>query len=155
MVGQCCLALLAVSCAILNAAGRALSALGLMAVTVTTGIATAFVLVPRASMGPDMLVAAATAASVGMVLGFVLSVGYVRWQLGGSAPPATILRVVVAGGAALLVGRLLPGHGRIVGLAITALVAMVYLVGLVILGEFGPEDRAKLRKVLRKTPQNR
>lgn len=155
VVGQCCLALLAVSCAILNAAGRALSALGLMAVTVTTGIATAFVLVPRASLGPDMLVAAATAASAGMVLGFVLSVGYVRWQMGGSAPPVTILRVVVAGGAALLVGRLLPGHGRIVGLAITLLVAMVYLVGLVVLGEFGPEDRAKLRKVLRKTPQNR
>lgn len=150
VVGQCCLALLAVSCAILNAAGRALWALGLMAVTVTTGIATAFVLVPRASLGPEMLVAAATAASAGMLLGFILSVGYIRWQLGGSAPPATIARVAVAGAAAALVGRLLPGHGKVVGIAIIILVAGVYVMGLTVLGEFGPQDRAKLRKVLRR-----
>jgi O-antigen/teichoic acid export membrane protein len=150
VVGQCCLALLAVSCAILNAAGRALSALGLMAVTLTTGIVTAFVLVPRASLGPDMLVAAATAASVGMVLGFVLSVGYVRLRLGGNAPLGTVARVIVATAAAVLVGRVLPGHGRIIGLGITFVVAVVYFVSLAVLGEFGPQDRAKVRKILRR-----
>ena len=150
VVGQCCLALLAVSCAILNAAGRALPALGLMALTVVTGVGSAFVMVPRAALGPDMLTAAATAASLGMALGFVSSVLYIRTQLGGSAPLASILRIAGAAAVAIVVGRLLPGGGKIVGLAITALVAVIYLGVLIALREFGPADQAKFKKVLRR-----
>lgn len=150
VIGECCLALLSVSCAILNAAGRAVAALVLMALTVATGIGAAFVLVPRAPLGPEMLEAAALAASAGMVLGFVLSVAYIRVRLGGSAPAATLGRIAAAAAAAVLVGRVLPGGGKVVGLAITILVAAVYLAALVVLGEFGPTDRAKLRRVLRR-----
>jgi O-antigen/teichoic acid export membrane protein len=154
VVGECCLALLAVSCAILNAAGRALPALLLMAMTVATGIASAFALVPRAAIGPAMLTAAAVAATIGMALGFVASVVYVRVRLGGSAPPRSIARIAIAAGVSILIGRLLPGGGKILGLAITALVAGAYLAVLVGLGEFGPEDRSKFRKILRRKPGN-
>ncbi len=150
VIGECCLAMLAVSCAILNAAGRPLAALVLMATTVLSGLGAAFALVPRARLGSDMLVAMATAAASGMVLGFVLSIGYVRVRLGGSAPIRTVGRVVVAGAVAVLVGRLLPGHGKVVGLGITLLVAVIYFAVLIALGEFGPGDRAKLMKVLRR-----
>lgn len=150
VVGECCLALLSVSCAILNAAGRTLVALGLMIITVTVGIGSAFILVPRATLGPDMLVAAALATSAGMVTGFLLAALYLRVRLGGSPPVATLVRVAVAGAAAVFVGRVLPGHGRLLGLAITALVAAVYVGVLIVLGEFGPADRAKFRKVLRR-----
>ena len=150
VVGECCLALLAVTCAILNAAGRAIAALSLMAGTVVTGVTAAFVLVPRAALGPEMLTAAAVAASFGMALGLVASVVYVRMRMGGSAPLATIGRVVMSGAAAVLLGRVLPLGGKLTGLAITGLVTAVYLGGLIGLGEFGPTDRAKLRKVLRR-----
>ena len=150
VVGECALALLAVSCAILNASGRALAALVLMAITVMTGVGAATLLVPVAPLGPDMLVAMAIAAASGMVLGFVLSVGYIRVRLGGSAPLGTIGRVGVSAGVAVLVGRLLPGHGRIVGFAVTALVAVVYFAVLVGLREFGASDRAKFRKILKR-----
>lgn len=150
VVGECCLALLSVSCAILNAAGRTLVALTLMIITVTVGIGSAFILVPRATLGPQMLVAAAVATSAGMVTGFLLAALYLRVRLGGSPPAATLLRVAVAGTAAVFVGRVLPGHGRLVGLAITALVAAIYVGLLIVLGEFGPADRAKFRKVLRR-----
>jgi O-antigen/teichoic acid export membrane protein len=150
VVGECALALLAVSCAMLNASGRPLVALALMATTVLSGVGAAYVLVPAAALGQDMLVAMAIAAASGMVLGFVLSVVYIRARLGGSAPMATIIRVAVAACAAVLVGRALPGHGRVVGLAITALVALVYFAALVALREFGADDRAKLRKILKR-----
>jgi stage V sporulation protein B len=150
VVGECCLAMLAVSCAILNAAGRPIAALGLMATTVGTGLVAAYVLVPRAPLGPEMLVAMAVAAALGMVLGFVLSVGYIRVRLAGSAPAGTIVRVVIAASIAVMVGRVLPGQGKAIGLASAVLVAMIYFASLVVLREFGREDRNKLRKVLKR-----
>ncbi|MEP6655409.1 MAG: oligosaccharide flippase family protein, partial [Myxococcales bacterium] len=150
VVGECCLALLAVTCAILNAAGRPLAALCLMATTVLSGLGAAYVMVPGAALGSDMLVAMALAAAGGMVLGFVLATTYVRVRLGGSVPARTIVRVVLAAAAAVMVGRVLPGHGRVVGLAITVLVAVVYFAMLVVLREFGPTDRAKFRKILKR-----
>ena len=148
VVGECCLALLAVTCAILNAAGQAVPALLLMAATVVTGVSGAFILVPRAAVGPEMLTAAAIAASLGMALGLVASVVFIRVRMGGSAPPSTLGRILVAGTAAVLVGRALPVGGKLMGLAVTALVTVVYLGGLILLREFGPTDRAKFRKVL-------
>ncbi|MES1171835.1 MAG: lipopolysaccharide biosynthesis protein [Bacteroidota bacterium] len=150
VAGECCLALLAVSCAILNAGGRPLTALALMALTLLSGVGTAYVLVPRAALGSDMLVAMALSAAAGMALGFVFAAVTIRVRLGGSAPVRTIARVAAAAAAAVLVGRLIPGRGKLAGLAITMLVPAVYFAVLVLLREFGPEDRAKFRKILRR-----
>ena len=150
VVGECCLALLSVSCAILNAAGRAAASLILMALTVTIGIGTAFMLVPGAALGPDMLRAAAIAAATGMVTGFLGALVYVRATLGASAPLASVVRIASCAAAAVAAGRLLPAHGKVLGLAVTLLVVVVYAGGLIVLGEFGPDDRAKFRRVLRR-----
>ncbi|HEX2658661.1 MAG TPA: oligosaccharide flippase family protein [Polyangia bacterium] len=150
VIGECSLALLSVSCAILNASGRATASLVLMIATVAVGVGAAFVLVPRAALGPDMLQAAAIATSMGMVLGFLAALAYVRVRLGGSVPLPTLARLIVAGGAAVAVGHFVPGHGKLVSLVITVLVVVVYAGGLIALGEFGPEDRAKFRRVLRR-----
>jgi len=150
VVGECCLALLSVSCAILNAAGRATASLVLMALTVTIGIGTAFVLVPGSALGPDMLRAAALAASTGMVAGFVGALVYVRATLGGSAPLASVARIAASAAVAVIVAHFIPVHGKVLGLAVTILVVVIYVGGLLALGEFGPEDRAKFRRVLRR-----
>ena len=150
VVGECCLALLSVSCAILNAAGRATASLVLMALTVTIGIGTAFALVPGAALGPDMLRAAAISASAGMVAGFVGALAYVRVTLGGSAPLASVARIAASAAAAVAVGHFIPAHGKVLGLAVTILVVVIYAGGLIALGEFGPADRAKFRRVLRR-----
>jgi len=150
VAGECCLALLSVSCAILNAAGRAKAALVLMGLTVALGIGTAFVLVPGSVLGPAMLQAAAIAASTGMVLGFAASVIYVKVRLGGNAPLASVIRVAVAVALAVAVGHFVPVRGKALGLAVTVLVTLIYAATLVALGEFGPEDRAKVRRILRR-----
>jgi hypothetical protein len=50
----------------------------------------------------------------------------------------------------MAVGRFVPGHGRIVGLAAIALAVVAYVAVLLVTGELGPEDRAKLGRMLRR-----
>ena len=54
------------------------------------------------------------------------------------------------GPALVLVGRFVPGQGRIAGLLAIAAVGVVYLGGLVVTRELGAQDRAKLMKILRR-----
>jgi O-antigen/teichoic acid export membrane protein len=150
VAGECCLALLGVACAILNAAGRTRATQAFMAVTVVVGAAAAAVLIPRATPGAPMLVAGATATSIGMVVGFVSALVYLRATLGGSLPGATVVRVGASAAAAVAVGHFLPAHGKVLGLATIALVGIIYVAGLVVLGEFGAEDKAKFRRILRR-----
>jgi stage V sporulation protein B len=148
--GQCCLALLAVACAILNAAGRTRATVSLMIVTLAVGAIGLAVFVPRAQAGAPMLVAAATATALGMAAGLVGAVIILRFRLGGGFPAATAARVALAMAAAIVAARLVPGHGKIVGLAVMALAALTYAAVLAATREFGPEDRAKFARVLRR-----
>jgi len=150
VAGECCLALLAVSCAILNAAGRAGATISLMAITVAVGVGLAHVLVPAAAPGSAMIAAAATSAAIGMATGFLGSVVYLRARLGGGLPAATVLRVGASAAAAALVGRFVPGHGKVAGLAAIAAVGVVYVAGLLVTREIGAQDRAKLGRILRR-----
>jgi stage V sporulation protein B len=151
VTGECCLAMLGVGCAILNAAGRTTATLSFMVLTIAVGSGAAAVLIPRAAPGAPMLVAAALATSLGMAAGFVTSLVYLVTRLGGGLPLATVARVAAGVAAAVLVGRVLPAHGKLLGLAAIAVVGVVYLVVLLALGELGPDDRAKIRRILRRT----
>jgi stage V sporulation protein B len=150
VAGECCLALLGVACAILNAAGRTTATLSFMALTVAVGAGAAAVLIPRATPGAPMLAAAATATSLGMASGFVASLVYLRARLGGGLPSASVARVAAAVAVAVAVGRVLPAHGKVLGLATIAAVGLAYAGVLVALREFGAEDKAKLRRILRR-----
>ena len=97
-----------------------------------------------------MLVAAASATALGMVVGFVAAAITLRARLGGTPPVATLGRVALAIAAGMAVGRFVPGHGRIVGLAAVALAAVAYIGVLLVTGELGPADRAKLGRMLRR-----
>jgi O-antigen/teichoic acid export membrane protein len=150
VAGECCLALLAVACAILNAAGRTRATVSLVALTVAVGAVAAAVSVPHTAPGTPMLIAAAGATALGMAAGFVASIVYLRASLGGMPPVVTIARVGASALAGAVVAHLVPGHGKVTGLAAIAAAAVVYAVALVVTGELGPEDRAKLGRVVRR-----
>jgi len=150
VAGECCLALLAVGCAILNAAGHTRATVSLMAITVAVGSAAAALLVPHAPLGAAMLMAAATATALGMAAGAISAIVYLRARLGGAIPAGTVARVAAALAAGALIARLVPGHGKLVGLAATILAAVAYIAVLIVTREFGPEDRAKFARVLRR-----
>jgi O-antigen/teichoic acid export membrane protein len=150
VAGECCLAMLSVSCAILNAAGKTTATLILMALTVAVGGGAAAVMVPAAQPGQPMLLAAALATTLGNAVGFAAAIIYLRRQLGGSPPLRTLARVALAIGVVVLLGRLIPAHGKLLGLAATVALAGIYVALLVFTGEFGPEDRAKFARILRR-----
>jgi O-antigen/teichoic acid export membrane protein len=150
VAGIVCLALLGVAGTIINASGRPQVAALLVAMTVLVGAGAAFALVPGRTPGAEMLNAAAAATALGMAVGLAATLVYLRRSFGAGPPLATVGRVLGATVAALLVGRFLPGQGKIVSLAAMALAGVVFLVALVVLGEFGPQDRAKFRKILRR-----
>ncbi len=150
VAGECCLALLAVACAILNASGHTRASVSIMVTTVVVGSVAAALLVPHAPLGSEMLMAAATATALGMVTGCVVAIVYLRARLGGAVPAATVARVAAALAAGALAARLVPGHGKLVGLAATILSAVAYVAVLLVTREFGPEDRAKFARVLRR-----
>ena len=98
--GIVCLSLMGIAGSIINASGRLRATILLTALTVVSGTAAAFVVVPGQTPGPAMLTAAAAATSFGMGVGLVGALVYLKRQFGGSPPLATVLRV-----AASLVGR--------------------------------------------------
>jgi hypothetical protein len=61
-----------------------------------------------------------------------------------------VARAAFSMAAAIAAARLVPGHGKIVGLAVMALAAITYAAVLAATREFGPEDRAKFARVLRR-----
>jgi stage V sporulation protein B len=146
----CGLALLSVSGSIINASGRPAVAAGLVAATVAAGGVAAWVLVPRAAPGPEMLLASALANGTGVALGLALALIYLRRRFGAGPPLLTVLRVALAAAAAVGVGRLIPGTGKLAGLVALAAVGVVFLAALLVLRELGPADTAKLRKILRR-----
>jgi hypothetical protein len=85
-----------------------------------------------------------------MAAGLAGAIVVLRAHLGGSPPLGTVARVAAAIAAAVIVTRLIPGHGRVLGLAVMALAAITYAVVLLATREFGPEDRAKFARVLRR-----
>jgi stage V sporulation protein B len=148
--GVVALALLSIAGSIVTASGRPYVAMTLVAVTLIAGTGLAFTLVPRAAAGPDMLFAAALATAVGMLVGFIVALVYLRRRFGAGLPLASALRVVLAVALAVLVARVMPGKGVVPGLAAMALAGIVFVGTLLLAREFGPSDREKLLKILRR-----
>jgi hypothetical protein len=135
---------------IINASGRLRASILLTALTVVSGSAAAFVVVPGQPPGPAMLIAAAAATSSGMALGMVAALIYLKRQFGGVAPLATVVRVAVSVAIAVAVARMVPGEGKLLTVVTLPLAGVIFLAALILLREFGPEDRAKFARILGK-----
>jgi O-antigen/teichoic acid export membrane protein len=144
------LALLSVSGSIINASGGPAVAAGLVGAAVLAGGTAASLLVRGARPGAEMLLASATSNLVGVGVGLTLALIYLYRHFQASPPLASVVRVAIAAAAGVAVGRFIPGQGKIVGLASLVVVELVFVGLLVLLGELGAADRAKLRKILRR-----
>jgi stage V sporulation protein B len=146
--GIVALSLLGVSGAIINASGHQWVAVALVALTVTVGAGASFLIVPGRPPGPPMLAAMASATALGMYTGIAAALIYVRRRFEALPPLASVVRVVVSTAAAIGVARLVPGSGKLITLGVLAGSGLIFLLVLVLLGEFGPTDRAKFRRIL-------
>lgn len=150
VAGIVALALLSVSGSIINASGRPRVSVALVATTVVVGAGLLSALVPGAEPGGSMLMRAALGTAGGMVAGFAVALVYLRRRFGAGLPAASVVRIAIAAALGIAVGRMFPGAGKLVALVAIAAAGLVFLVALVLLREFGPTDREKLRKILRR-----
>jgi stage V sporulation protein B len=147
--GIVALALLSIAGSIVTASGRPDIAIVLVALTLGVGSALALVLLSAAPFGPAMLTAIATATALGMLAGLGGALAYL-WRRFAALPPlASVLRVLLAAAAAVGVGRVLPGSGKLAGLGAIAAAGMAFAATLLLTREFGPTDREKFAKILK------
>ncbi len=135
---------------ILTSAGRSKTvlAIGLVSVGVVTLLY--WQVLPRAGDGIALLDLTGITTLAAFALGLALGLGTL-WKLYGPPIPfGTAARVLGIGGALVVAGHLLPPMGKIASLAVAVAVGLAFLVGLVLTREFGPEDRARLEKVLKR-----
>jgi len=147
--GIVALALLSIAGSIVTASGRPDVSIGLVALTLGVGSSVAFAIVPSATPGPAMLAAAAVATALGMLAGLIAALGYL-WRRFSALPPLlSVLRIGAAATAAIVAARLIPGSGKLVGLAGSAVAGAVFALGLIVLREFSATDKEKFAKILK------
>jgi len=96
-----------------------------------------------------MLTAAATATAIGMAAGLGAALVYL-WRRFTALPPlASVLRVALAAALAVVLARIIPGSGKLVGLGAMAAAGIVFAATLVLAREFGATDREKFAKILK------
>jgi O-antigen/teichoic acid export membrane protein len=176
VAGEIFLALFAIANTILIAAGRMGVALGIACVTAAVDLASNLLVVPRfirlatitagaagaagaagsaasaatASLDPVALVATSAATAPALALGAALGLVYLQRQFGASVPLKTALRVLAVAGVLVAASVLGPRFGLVLTLVKSVVLMGAYGVGLYVLGELGPDDRARLMRVLRR-----
>jgi stage V sporulation protein B len=106
--------------------------------------------VPGTAYGPQILQKTALATSLGLIGATVLAAVFVYKTAGALMPLRSFLRILLATGVALVVGRMLPPQGKLLAIVYAAVVALVYVTLLLVTRELGKEDLRVLRKVARR-----
>jgi len=140
-------ALFHVANAIVTSAGRPGVAAVVSGATIALNLGLLWLFLRGSGLVASALVAAAAATLVSMFVGFALSGGWLWLRFRALAPPATVARVLLLGGAVAWGARLLPLHGFVGLVAKAAVAAVAFGVGLLVTREFGAADLARLRRV--------
>jgi stage V sporulation protein B len=117
------------------------------AIAVVVAITGNYVAISLAGAG-HALVAAALATSLAMLVGAIASGVVVYRRLGAFIPALSLVRIAIATGAAVAVGRFVHlGAGKLMTIAQAAMVGATFLVVLVITRELGKRDLAAIRAI--------
>ncbi len=132
---------------ILNSAGLPWRAMAVVMFSLVAVVGLVCGLLFTQSADDDPLLRTALGTSLGMAFGMVVSGIVVFHRFRAFVPAVTAVRVLVAGGAAIGVGRLLPEWDRLFTLVECCAVLGVYGAVLLVTREFGKEDLAQLKQV--------
>jgi stage V sporulation protein B len=149
-LGMGAFSVLGITCAALSGLGKPTAAAMLTALGVALIAGGCVVLIPRAELGPAMLVQAAIATSAALALTAAAAGLVLRSVAGGFVPPATVVRVLAALGIAVAFGSRLPWLGKVFVPIEAVAVAAVYVVVLVVTRELGKADLARVLTVVRR-----
>jgi stage V sporulation protein B len=147
-LGMGAFTVLGITSTALTSLGHAVTSWLLTAAGVVLVAVGCFTLIPRATLGPDMLVQAATAVSIALTVTAIAAAVVLARVAGGFVAPATLARVLVALGVAVGVGSRLPWLGKPAVVLEVALVGGIYLAVLLALRELGASDLGRIKQVL-------
>ncbi|HEU4734496.1 MAG TPA: oligosaccharide flippase family protein [Kofleriaceae bacterium] len=153
-LGNVAFSIFAIAGTILNGAGKTLPAVATAAFTLAIATVANAIAIPIAAEHGDVLHVAALVTSGAMAVGALASGWVLHRQFGAFLPIASVVRVAIATAAALAVGRVLPrlapSGGKLITLAIAAVVGATFLVVLVVTRELGRRDLEAIKAVRRK-----
>jgi stage V sporulation protein B len=156
-LGNVAFSIFAIAGTILNGAGRTRPAVMTAAVTLALATVANYIAIPIAAEHGDVLHVAALVTSAAMLVGALVSGWVLRRQLGAFLPIASVVRIAIATGAALAVGRVLPGlvapglgTSKLMTLVDAVATGATFLIVLVITRELGKRDLDAIKAVRRK-----
>lgn len=146
-LGNVAFSLVAISGAILNGAGQTRLATGLAIGTVVVALVGNWIAIPLAAGSGDVLVVVSGVTGGVMVLGAIACGVALYRRFGAFLPLATVVRVGLAVAIAMVIGRVLPLHGKLMTLVEAAVVFVAFLGALVATRELGARDLAAIKAV--------
>jgi len=146
-LGNVAFSIIAIAGTIFNAAKRTRAASLLAALTLIVAMVANYIAIPIAADGGDPIFVTAAITGGAMVLG-AIAYGTALFKVyGGFLPLLSMIRVALAVAVAMVVGHVLPLHGKLMTLVEAGVVAGVYVVVLVATRELGAGDLAAIRAV--------
>jgi len=145
-----CFSLFNVVNTLLMSSGRADQAMGVGLFTVALAAGLYTMILPDAVGLVDLLQRTGICTLAAFTTGLLIGLGLLWRSYGPPAPLATIIRVLLVGGALVVAGTQIPPMGKVASLAVAAAVGVAFLVGLVITREFGAEDKARLMRIVKR-----
>ncbi len=146
--GVVAFALFVICATALSSGGRPGLAALVAGVAVVAVVVSGRVLIWNSGGGVPSLRAAAAGTSLGMTVAFFLAAGVVYARFRALFAPITVLRALLAAGAAWSVAHFLPHQTRLMALVALAGGFVAFLLALLLLGELDREDVAVVRRVI-------
>lgn len=149
-IGNVAFSVFAIAGTILNGAGLSRIAIGTAALTLVLAAVGNFIAIPLVvEEGRTLEVAAAVTGSA-MIVGAIVGGIMLYRKLGAFLPIVSLVRILIATGAALAVGRFLPMHGKLMTLVEAVIVGATFLIMLVVTRELGKRDLEAIKAVRKK-----
>ena len=159
-LGNVAFSIFAIAGTILNGAGRTLPAVVTAAFTLGIAAVANYIAIPIAAERGSVLEIAALVTTGAMAVGALVSGWVLHRRFGAFLPAASALRIAIATGAAIGVGRarvaeraigyVVPLHGKLMTLIEALVVGATFLVVLVITRELGRGDLEAIKAMRRK-----
>ena len=127
-LGNVAFSMIAINGTILNGAGYTRDAILSAAVALVVSIVGNYIAIPLAAEAGKTLEVAAAVTSGAMIVGAALSGLMLFRRLGAFIPTLSLVRIAIATAVAMVVGRFLPLHGKLMTLVEAAAIGGVFLV---------------------------
>ena len=149
-LGNVAFSVFAIAGTILNGAGLTRPAIATAGLTLGLAAVGNYIAIPLAIDSGHVLEVAAGVTASAMLVGAVVSGVVLHRRLGAFLPVKSVVRIAIATGAAIAIGRVLPVHGKLMTLVGAVLVGVAFLVVLVVTRELGARDLEAIKAVRKK-----